>query len=318
MTHGLLSLPTASVLGRESDWLIAALLLVSLAVLALVFGLMILYIVRYRHDSKLDRGKVARKTWRIEIAWTAATLLVFFGLFLWGADLYLRMFRPPADALKISVVGKQWMWKVEYSGGQREINSLHVPMGRPVELLMTSEDVIHDFSVPAFRIKHDVVPGRYEELWFIADRPGTYHLFCNQLCGVGHSSMVGQVVVMTAPAFQHWLSAHQGSETLAARGRNLFVRFGCAGCHVAGGRGGGGTVRAPDLDGVYGGPVPLSDGSVVIADDQYLHDSILEPRKQVVASYAPLMPSFAGVIGEGDIAALVAFIKSIGPRGGQQ
>ncbi len=315
MTHDLLSLPSASVQAHESDWLMAALLLVTLAVLALVFGLMILYMVRYRHDSGLDRGTVARKTWRFEIAWTAATLVVFFGLFLWGADLYLRMFRPPAAALKISVVGKQWMWKVEYPGGQHEIDALHVPVSRPIELLMTSEDVIHDFSVPAFRIKHDVLPGRYEELWFTADRPGTYHLFCTQLCGVDHAGMVGEVVVMTAPEFQRWLAANGGAETLAARGRDLFVRFGCAGCHVAGGRGGGGTVRAPDLDGLYESPVPLADRSVVIADDQYLRDSILQPEKQVVASYAPLMPSFAGVIGEDDIVALVAFIKSIGPRG---
>ena len=307
-------LPTASVQATEVNWLMFCLLLVTGAVLSLVFGLIVLYGWRYRHDSGLDRGAVAQKTWRIETAWTVATLVAFFGLFVWGADLYVRMFHPPANALKIAVIGKQWMWKVEYPGGQREINTLHVPMNRPVELIMSSEDVIHDFAIPAFRMKHDVVPGRYEEIWFTADRAGTYHLFCNQLCGTGHASMVGQVIVMTAQDYQHWLSQNGTSQDLASRGRVLFTQFGCAGCHMAEGRGGNGTVRAPDLDGVYGSPVPLSDRTVVIADDQYIRDSILQPERQVVASFEPLMPSFAGVVHEEDLVALIAFIKSLGAR----
>ena len=317
MREDILSLPAASVQAGEVDHLLLALLVVTGAVLALVFALMILYMVRYRHDSGLDRGAVATKTWSFEIGWTIATLVVFFGLFLWGANLYVRLFTPPADALKISVIGKQWMWKVEYPGGQREIDTLHVPVNRPVELLLTSEDVIHDFSVPAFRVKHDVVPGRYEDLWFTADKPGAYHLFCTQLCGTGHSSMVGEVIVLTQPDFQRWLSQNGTAVTLAARGRILFTQFGCAGCHMADGRGGNGTVRAPDLDGLYGSPVPLADRSVVIADDQYIRDSIVQPERQVVASYAPLMPSFSGVVSEEDLVALVAFIKSLGAAGGQ-
>ncbi len=313
----ILSLPAASVQASESDALLVALLIVTGAVLALVFGLMILYIARYRAGSTLDRGSLGEKSWRFEIGWTAATLVVFFGLFLWGADLYIRMFEPPSDALRISVIGKQWMWKVEYPGGQREIDQLHVPIGRPVELLLTSEDVIHDFAVPAFRVKHDVVPGRYEEIWFTADRKGTYHLFCTQLCGSGHAAMVGQVVALSAPDFSRWLAQNGGAGTLAAQGQVLFMRYGCSGCHGAQGRGGGGTVRAPALDGVYGSPVPLSDGSVVTADDQYLRDSILQPAKQIVASYQPLMPSFQGVVSEEDLVPLIAYIKSLTARGDQ-
>ena len=163
-------LPQATTSAPEVDYLIIALLLGSCAILALVFGLILLYMVKYRARSPIDRGALAEKTWRIEIAWTMATLLIFFGLFVWGADLYVRLFQPPPNALKIYVIGKQWMWKVEHPGGQREINALHMPVGRPIQLVMTSEDVIHDFSVPAFRIKHDVLPGRYETLWFTGRR----------------------------------------------------------------------------------------------------------------------------------------------------
>jgi len=306
-----LSLPSASVNAVEIDWLMAALLGVTMAVLALVFGLMLLYVVRYRHSSTLDRGDVAKKTWRIEVGWTTATLVLFFGLFLWGADLYVRLFQPPANAMKISVIGKQWMWKVEHTGGQHEINALHVPVNRPVELLMTSEDVIHDFAIPAFRIKHDVLPGRYENLWFTATETGTYHLFCTQFCGTDHSVMGGEIVVLSGPDFQRWLTDTGASETLAAQGRTLFTHYGCSGCHFADGRGGNGTVRAPPLDGLYRHPVPLSDGTVVTADDRYIRDSILLPNSQVVAGYAPLMPSFSGVVTEEDLIRLIAYIKSL-------
>ena len=301
-------LPEASSNAPEVDLLLAALTLMAIAVLALVAYLMIRFMFRYRAGSEVDRGAISNKTWRVETAWTSATLLLFFGLFVWGANLYVRQFQPPADALTIYVVGKQWMWKTEHPGGQREINALHVPVNRPIRLMMTSEDVIHDFSVPAFRIKHDVLPGRYEAMWFRADRPGTYNLFCTQLCGTDHSSMIGQVVVMQGPEFQQWLQRNGASDTLVASGQALFIRYGCDGCH-----GGRGTVRAPSLAGLYGSPVPLSDGTTVIADDRYIRDSILMPSSQVVASYAPVMPSFAGVVGEEDLIKLIAYIKSLSP-----
>jgi cytochrome c oxidase subunit II len=312
-----LYLPQAATNAAETDYLILALLLISGAILALVFGLMLLYMFKYRAGSSINRGALAEKTWRLEVAWTAATLLIFFGLFVWGADLYVRLFRSPADAMKIYVVGKQWMWKVEHPGGQREINALHVPVGRPVQLVMTSEDVIHDFSVPAFRIKHDVLPGRYETLWFQANQTGTFHLFCTQLCGAGHASMTGEIVVTTEPDYQKWLEQNGTSGTLAQAGQVLFMRYGCSGCHGGNGVGGNqsnSTVRAPPLAGLYGSPVTLTDGSIVIADDGYIRDCILTPEKRRVASYDPAMPSFDGQISEEDLLKIIAYIKSLAPE----
>lgn len=311
-----LGLPEASTYAPEVDALLAALLITSLLVLGLVFGLMGYYVVRYRHGSPAYRGGVTRKSWKFEIAWTSATMVAFFVLFIWGADLYTRVEQPPGHAMRISVIGKQWMWKVEYPGGQHEINALHVPLGHTVELIATSEDVIHDFSVPAFRVKHDVLPGRYEQIWFKPTRLGTYDLFCTQLCGADHSAMVGKVTVMTPTAYTRWLAVNAAPEGLAAQGKALFVSYGCSGCHQADNFGGGGTVRAPTLNGVYGHSVPLSDKQVVIADDKYIRDSILMPSKQIVASYQNQMPSFAGVVTEEDLIRLIAFIKSLAAKDG--
>jgi cytochrome c oxidase subunit 2 len=306
----MLELPAASANAAEVDRLLLALLLISGAVLALVFGLLLRYVIRYRADSPIDRGRLAKKSWYFEVAWTSATLLVFFGLFLWGSSLYVRLFQPPANTLKIYVIAKQWMWKAEHAGGQREINAVHLPIGRPIELLMTSEDVIHDFSVPAFRLKHDVLPGRYETLWFTVNRPGTYHLFCTQFCGLSHANMVGEVVAMPPAAYQAWLQQNGGAGTLAAAGQALYLRYGCSGCH--GGDGAGtGSVRAPALAGLFGSPVPLAGGGLVVADERYLHDAILMPEQQPVAGYAAIMPAFAGQIGEEDVLKLVAYIKSL-------
>jgi cytochrome c oxidase subunit 2 len=297
----------ASTIARASDLLFIGLLVVSALVLALVFGLMLTFAIRYRKGSNADRSDRIKKSWHWEVSWTAATMAGFLALFFWGAELYSRIYTPPANPLKIYVVGKQWMWKVEHPGGQRELDELHVPVNRPIVLVMSSEDVIHSFYVPAFRLKHDVVPGRYESLWFQADRVGTFHLFCSEFCGTNHSAMIGRVVVMEQPAFQQWLAAQPMGESLAEAGAKLFRRFGCSGCH-----GGNGTVHAPPLEGVYGSPVPLSDGKVIVADDRYIHDSILLPKSQVVAGYAPIMPSFAGQVSEDDILKLVAYIRSLG------
>jgi cytochrome c oxidase subunit II len=307
-------LTAASHNAAQVDYLIFALVLISCAVLALVFGLMLRYMFKYRAGSEIDRGALAEKTWRVETAWTAATLVAFFGLFIWGAKLYVVLFQPPQDALKIYVIGKQFMWKVEHDGGQREIDAVHLPIGLNIQLIMTSEDVIHDFSIPAFRIKHDVLPGRYETLWFRAEVPGTYHLFCTQLCGVDHANMIGEIVAMPKADYQKWLAQTDTGETLAAAGKTLFMRYGCSGCHGSNGVGGsqsGSTVRAPSLAGLYGSPVTLSDGTVVKADDRYIRDCILTPTRQRVASYLPVMPSFAGEMSEEDLLKIIAYLKSL-------
>jgi cytochrome c oxidase subunit II len=300
--------PAASSSGVEIDHLFWALIGISVAVLALVFGLMAVYVVRYRAGSPIDRGALSKKSWRFEIAWTGATLLVFLGLFVWGADLYIRLYQPPGGALKLNVVGKQWMWKIEHPAGQREINALHIPVNVPIELIMTSEDVIHDFAIPAFRVKHDVLPGRYETLWFQATATGDYHLFCTQFCGTDHAAMIGEVEVLTQPQYQQWLDAQAPSQTLAGAGAALFRRYGCAGCHD-----GGSTVKAPALDGLYGSPVALEDGRTVTADDRYLHDAITLPDQERVAGFPPVMPSYVGQIPEEDLFQLIAYLKSRAP-----
>ncbi|HEY1604942.1 MAG TPA: cytochrome c oxidase subunit II [Allosphingosinicella sp.] len=291
------------------DKLFIGLLILAFLTAGLVIFLLILYAARYRHGSKADRSNRTRKSWRFEVSWTIASLLIFLILGAWGAHLFVRLYQPPANALQIFVVGKQWMWKAQHPGGQREINELHVPAGRDVRLVMASQDVIHSFFIPALRIKQDVVPGRYESLWFRADKPGRYHLFCAEYCGTDHARMGGWVTVMASRDFARWLSDQGGQPSLAAQGAALFRRYGCSGCH-----GQSGAVRAPRLEGLFGGPVPLSDGSVVIADDRYVRDSILLPKAQIAAGYQPIMPSFAGQIGEDDLAKLVAYIESLGPE----
>lgn len=308
-------LPAAASYAPEVDQLLLGLLLLSGAILVVVFGLMTTFIWRYRHNSRIDRGKIAERTWRIETGWTAATLIVFFGLFLWGANLFVRLQQAPPNAVKVYAVGKQWMWKIEHVGGQSEINTLHVPANTPIEVVLTSEDVIHDFFVPAFRIKRDVLPDRYDSVWFKATKPGSYHLFCSQFCGTLHASMIGQVIVMPAQDYQRWLEQNGTSESLVAQGQTLFMRFGCSGCHGSNGAGGpqsGSLVRAPPLAGLYGSPVTLTDGRIEIADDRYIRDCILLPETERVASYPPVMPSFAGQISEDDLLKIIAYIKSLG------
>jgi cytochrome c oxidase subunit II len=303
---------TASAYASTLDVLYISLLVIAFLTAGLVIFLLIFFATKYRHSSNADRSGATVKTWRWEVGWTTASLLVFVALAVWGASIYLKLYNPPPDALQIFVVGKQWMWKAEHPGGQREINELHVPVGQDVRLVLASQDVIHSFFVPALRIKQDVVPGRYETMWFRADRPGRYHLFCAEYCGTDHAHMGGWLTVMDARAYGDWLKAQGGQMTLAAQGEQLFRRYGCSGCHEP-----GGTVRAPRLEGVFGGPVPLQDGSVVIADEKYVRDSILDPKAQVAAGYQPVMPTFAGQISEDDLTKLLAYIESIGPAGGR-
>ena len=293
----------------DVDLLFTGLLIASALVVGLLFFLLTLFCARYRAGNQTDRDHRVKKSWLWEVSWTAASLICFLGLFAWGASVYFQIYRTQAHEHDIFVVAKQWMWKTQHPGGQSEIDALHIPVKRPVHLVMASQDVIHSFFIPALRLKHDVVPGRYQDLEIEVDRPGHYHLFCAEYCGTDHSGMIGEIVAMEPADFSNWLTQQAPSSTLASEGGQLFRELGCSGCH-----GGRGTIRAPPLEGVYGKPVPLADGTTVIADDKYIRDSILMPRSQVVASYEPLMPSFEGKVSEDQLLRLVIYIKSLAGR----
>jgi cytochrome c oxidase subunit 2 len=297
-------LPEASSISGRVDTLFDVMLALSGVVTLGVFAAIVWFCIRYRRGSTADRSNRHRKNLGVELAWTLLPLGLFIAVFVWSIVLWARMLTPPADAAPIYVVAKQWMWKVQHPGGQREINALHVPLGKDVKLVMTSQDVIHSFYVPAFRLKQDVLPGRYTQLWFKATKTGRFDLFCAEFCGTDHSRMRGTVVVMKPSAYAQWLDDHAGIG-LAARGAGLFRKFGCSGCHDP-----HASVHAPDLDGLYGSTVPLADGTQVRADDAYIHDSIMLPQKQVAAGYAPIMPAYQGRIDESDVLALIAYLKS--------
>jgi cytochrome c oxidase subunit 2 len=298
--------PGATPHAGDVDLLFIGLLAISIFVTVFLFVLLLTFPIRYRSGSAADRGDRIRKSWRWEIGWTLATLVAFLLLFVWSNSLFFDLYSPPQDALPIFVVAKQWMWKVQHPGGQREINELHVPLDRPVRLVMASEDVIHSFFVPAFRIKHDVVPGTYQELWFEPARAGVFQLMCSEFCGTDHSRMTGRIVVLKEAEFEQWLAQQGAPDTLAAQGAKLFRELGCTGCHTK-----GSVVRAPALEGIFGKPVPLQDGRIVTADEAYIRDCILIPRSQIVAGYEPLMPSFAGKVSEEELVSLIAYIKSL-------
>ncbi|WP_242146409.1 cytochrome c oxidase subunit II [Sphingomonas sp. BAUL-RG-20F-R05-02] len=296
----------ASTLAPQVDRIFWMLTGISIAIMLLVGTLVLLFSFRYRRGTNVPRGPVPeRLSGEIEIGWTAATLFVFIFLFWFAAALDTEQFKVPKHAMEIHVVAKQWMWKLEHPNGAREINALHAPVGVPVRLVMTSQDVIHSFFVPAFRIKQDVLPGRYVEAWFQASKVGTYHLFCTEYCGTDHSRMIGGIIVQSAADYARWSSAQPQGDSLADQGAKLFVQMGCSGCH-----GGSAVVRAPSLAGLYGKPVPITGGGFVTADEGYLRDSILMPQKQVVAGYAPIMPAYEGTASEDDVVKLVAYLKS--------
>jgi cytochrome c oxidase subunit II len=299
----------ASKVARQTDNLYWGLLCLSALVCLAVFVPMIYFLFKYRDGKPADRTPLHLPELKIELTWTIVPLLIFMCFYVWGARAYFVIQRPPPNALEIDVVGKQWMWKMQHPEGNREINELHLPLGRLVKLTMTSQDVIHDLYLPAFRIKQDVVPGRYTTLWVKADKLGTYHLFCSEYCGTSHALMGGQVIVMTPADYQAWLTKGQPGSTLVQSGERLFRELGCSGCHV-----GSSVVRAPPLEGLFGKPVPLSTREVVTADEGYIRDSILFPGKQIVAGYTNDMPSFTGKVSEEELLQLIAYVKSLGTQ----
>jgi cytochrome c oxidase subunit 2 len=234
------------------------------------------------------------------------------GVFVVQAQAYFNLYRPPIDALEIYVVAKQWMWKTQHPEGQEEINELHVPVNRPVRLIMTSQDVIHSFYVPAFRIKQDVLPGRYTSIWFEATKPGTYHLFCAEFCGTDHAEMGGSIIVMPQADYEQWLAGGATGASMVESGQVLFEQYGCATCHQADNQG-----RGPSLVGVFGQEVQLTNGQTVTVDEEYLRESIVNPHAKLVAGYTAIMPTFQGQISDESIQQIIAYLKSLEADGGQ-
>jgi len=296
--------------GASSHSLAVDLLYIFLVVLSLgmtlaIFAVVAVFGFKYRRRHGREAVPI-HGSMLLEIAWSVIPMGIFLVMFVWGAVIFFDVRTPPQDATEIYVVGKQWMWKLQHVEGQRELNELHVPVGKDIKLIMTSQDVIHSFYVPAFHLKQDVIPGRYTTMWFKATKPGTYHLFCAQYCGTQHSGMIGDVVVMEPAEYQTWLSGGAPTGSLAQNGQALFTQLGCSTCHRFDVQG-----RGPNLTGVFGKPVLLEDGRTVVADENYVRESILIPTAKVVSGFKPVMPSFQGQVSEEQLTSLVAYVKSL-------
>ena len=297
----------ASVGATQVDHLYWFLCAVGIVFTALIFLCVFIFAIKYRRKSEDEIPHHVEGSMKLEIVWSVIPFLIMLVMFFWGAKVYFTNYTPPPNALDIYVTGKQWMWKVQYPGGQREINELHVPINRPVKLTLASEDVIHSFYVPAFRLKRDVVPGRFNTEWFTATKPGRYHLFCAEYCGTEHSGMIGWVTVMEPADYQNWLAGGGATGSMAQQGSQLFQQLGCSTCHLQDEQG-----RCPILKGVYGSRVLLDDGRTVLADDAYVRESILNPNAKIVAGFKPdIMPTFQGQVSEEQLLQLIVYVKSL-------
>jgi cytochrome c oxidase subunit II len=293
----------ASTIAQGVDYLYYFLSAIGVFFSVLIFVAIFYFVIRYRRREEHEIPEQIEGNLFLELTWTVIPLGIVGLIFLWGTVLFVHNARPPERSMEIFVVGKQWMWKVQHPEGVEEINELHVPVNQPVKLTMTSEDVIHDFAVPAFRIKKDVVPGMYTTEWFQATKTGTFHLFCDQYCGTNHSLMKGSIIVMEPADYEQWLSGGIHGVTMVQAGAKLYEDLACVVCH--------GTGKGPALLGIYNKPVKLEDGRTVIADDAYLRESVLYPTAKIVDGFRPIMPTFKGQVTEEQLLQLIAYIKSL-------
>ena len=300
----------ASVQAGQVDAVYFFLLAVTAFFSLLIAGLIVLFAIKYRRRHDEEVGAAIHGSLALEMLWTIIPLGIVMVMFGWGAKVFFDLYRAPAGAMEIFVVGKQWMWKIQHADGQREINELHVPIGRPVKLIMGSEDVIHSFYIPAFRVKADVIPGRYNTMWFQATRPGRYHLFCAEYCGTKHSGMIGSVIAMEPADYQAWLSGGGAEDSPVQAGEKLFASLACNTCHLQGSQG-----RGPVLTNLFGGKVELQGGGAVVADEAYLRESIMNPQAKIVAGFQPVMPTFQGLVSEEQLLQLIAYVRSLSQQG---
>ena len=305
MTNFAIIPPEASKIAPQVDALLVFMTLVSLVGLVLVGLLVTAFSILYRRDKHPVAVQIEGST-LLEATWTIIPLGLFLVMFVWGSVLYFRIYTPPANAMNIYVVGKQWMWKAEHPGGQHEINALHVPIGQPIQLTMISQDVFHSFSIPDFRVKREAIPGRYTTVWFEPTTPGTYHLFCTQYCGTQHSGMIGEVDVLTPEDYKKWLAGSTSGVSLAQNGERLFASLSCNACHN-----GQPDSRGPSLADVYGSKLALTNGQSVLVDEAYLRQAILNPSQHITQGYAPIMPTYQGQVSEEGLISLVEYIKNL-------
>ena len=300
--------PSASSVSAEMDLLYLFVFGVCAFFAVLVVALIVYFTLKYRRRSEDEVGADIHGSLSLELAWTFIPFVLSMVMFGWCAALFFHLASPPANAMELFVVGKQWMWKVQHPEGVREINEMHVPVGRPIRITLGSEDVLHNFSLPAFRVKMDAVPGKLTTLWFEATKVGTYHIFCAEYCGTKHSGMIGQVVVMAPQDYEAWLSGGRSTGTAVQNGERLFTDLACITCHKADTSG-----RGPSLLGVFGSTVALADGRRVVADENYLRESIMNSQAKVVQGYKGVMPAFQGMVTEESLLQLIAYIKTLKP-----
>jgi len=301
----------ASTYAPDVDNLYMFLVGLTVVLTVIISGAILYFFTKYRRREHSDpipahiEGSVI-----LETAWSVIPFIICLFIFAWGAKIYLEQYSIPNDALDVYVVGKQWMWKFQHPEGQREINELHIPVGKKIRFVMGTEDVIHSFFIPAFRMKEDVVPGpnRYSTVWAEATMTGKFHIFCAEYCGTGHSLMDGWVTVMSDKDYEDWLAGGSGTGTMAEKGAALFTQYGCVTCHRSDAQG-----QCPKLEGIYGKSQDLEGGTSVVANDDYIRESILSPMAKIVKGFKPVMPSFQGQVSEEQLQQLIAYIKSIGP-----
>jgi cytochrome c oxidase subunit II len=299
----------ASTVAGQVDALYFFLVLITVFFTVLVAALVTFFAIKYRRRSETEVPPETVESPLLEITWIVIPLAISLVIFLWGAKVFFTIATPPKETMNIYVTGKQWMWKLQHVNGTREMNELHIPVGRPVKLIMSSEDVIHSFYIPAFRIKGDVMPGNYTKIWFQASKPGTYQLFCAEFCGTRHSNMIGKIVVMEQADFEKWLNNTKVNEnTLAAAGSKLFQSLACNSCHNATS---GSALRGPDLEGLFGKQVQLQDGSTATVDELYLREAIMNPNARIAQGFPANMPTFKGVIADEQLLELVAYLKTL-------
>jgi cytochrome c oxidase subunit 2 len=303
----------ASTFAQEVDLFYIALVLLTVFFTVAVAAVAAYFMVKYHRKRADEIPENIHGAMLLEITWTVAPLIISLGIFAWGVKLFYEMYTPPKDSMEVFVTGKQWMWRAQHPDGRREINELHVPLGRRVKLTMTSEDVIHSYYIPAFRTKMDAVPGRYTTMWFEATKPGSYHLFCAEYCGTQHSGMVGTVHVLDKAEYQAWLAGTRGGVTPAQAGQTLFNTLGCVSCHKEDNSG-----RGPSLAGVYGSQQKLDNGQSVLVDDVFVRESILNPHTKIAAGYPLLMSTYQGQLTEEEVGQLIAYLKSIGKQAGAE